>query len=361
MMFRHSITALLAAFATLFGVAHATSRSLQEEDGGYGGGEMCPQGFNVDGRTLLPLEDVLPLPEAAMGLPIDPETGYALVEVAEDTWVLTEGVYVIMFVVTSEGVVLFDAPETVAPLIPVAVESVTDKPITYFIYSHTHQDHVAGAGSLNLTDSNVEIISNDYTAKILAEKEDPRRPVPTKTFEKELKFTVGGVEIELYDTPDGHTQGDIFMYLPQKKTVMVVDYVFPGWVPFRSFAVASNFEQYIESFEGFLEFDAEHYVCGHLNKVGTRAEVQQGLEFVRDVVQAANETLATEEISVADVAARTEFAENGNAWLFTYELERERQDFCYNILEKKWAGVLGGFDIYTRTHCTVAITSLRID
>lgn len=73
------------------------------------------------------------------------------------------------------------------------------------------------------------------------------------------------------------------------------------------------------------------------------------------------ETLATEEISVPDIAARTEFAENGNAWLFTYELERERQDFCYNILAKKWAGVLGGFDIYTRTHCTVAITSLRID
>lgn len=87
---------------------------MHAEGGGYGDGEMCPQGFNVDGRTLLPLQDILPLPEAAMGLPIDPDTGYALVEVAEDTWVLTEGVYVIMFVVTSEGVVLFDAPETVA-------------------------------------------------------------------------------------------------------------------------------------------------------------------------------------------------------------------------------------------------------
>ena len=55
---------------------------------------------------------------------------------------------------------------------------------------------------------------------------------------------------------------------------------------------AANFEQYIAAFEDFLEFDAEHYVCGHLNKVGTRAEVEQGLEFVRDVVQAANVRLS---------------------------------------------------------------------
>ncbi|NJR42540.1 MAG: hypothetical protein HC767_07605 [Akkermansiaceae bacterium] len=69
--------------------------------------------------------------------------------------------------------------------------------------------------------------------------QDPNRPAPTKTFEKEYKFTVGGVDIELVDAPFGHTPGDIYMYLPQKKTVMVVDIIFPGWVPFRSFALAS--------------------------------------------------------------------------------------------------------------------------
>lgn len=51
---------------------------------------------------------------------------------------------------------------------------------------------------------------------------------------------------------------------------------------------AANLENYIESVEQFLEFDAQHFVCGHLNKVGTRTEVEQSLEFVRDVVKAAN-------------------------------------------------------------------------
>jgi hypothetical protein len=72
------------------------------------------------------------------------------------------------------------------------------------------------------------------------------------------------------------------------------------------------------------------------------------------------DTLATDEISP------TAFVEElllptGNVWLFTNELDVVRADFCYNLLAPKWAGVLAGFDVYTRSHCVVAITSLRIE
>ena len=43
---------------------------------------------------------MLPLPPAAMGLAVDPEVGFALEEIEPDTWIITEGVYVCMFVVT---------------------------------------------------------------------------------------------------------------------------------------------------------------------------------------------------------------------------------------------------------------------
>jgi hypothetical protein len=79
-------------------------------DQGSYGHDVCPPGFNFGGAELVPESDVLPLPPAAKGLVVDPETGYALDEIADDTWIITEGVYVCMFVVTSEGVVLFDAP-----------------------------------------------------------------------------------------------------------------------------------------------------------------------------------------------------------------------------------------------------------
>lgn len=71
------------------------------------------------------------------------------------------------------------------------------------------------------------------------------------------------------------------------------------------------------------------------------------------------ESLITEEIPVPEIVARTGFEENGNVWSFVYELERARQDFCYDILAKKWAAVLGGFDVYTRSHCSVAMNFIR--
>lgn len=51
---------------------------------------------------------------------------------------------------------------------------------------------------------------------------------------------------------------------------------------------AASLEAYIETIELFLEFEADHFVCGHVNKAGTRAELEQLLEFVNDVVKAAN-------------------------------------------------------------------------
>jgi hypothetical protein len=62
----------------------------------------------------VPESEVLPIPDSAKGLTVDPELGYALEKIADDTWALTDGLYVCMFVVTTDGVVLFDAPPSLA-------------------------------------------------------------------------------------------------------------------------------------------------------------------------------------------------------------------------------------------------------
>jgi hypothetical protein len=78
------------------------------------GNDRCRTGFNFGGSELVPESEVLPIPDSGKGLPVDPEVGYALKEIADDTWALTDGLYVCMFVVTTEGVVLFDAPPSLA-------------------------------------------------------------------------------------------------------------------------------------------------------------------------------------------------------------------------------------------------------
>jgi glyoxylase-like metal-dependent hydrolase (beta-lactamase superfamily II) len=83
----------------------------------------------------------------------------------------------------------------------------------------------------------VEITSN-YQGSCDIYVQDPNRPPPTETFTGEYTLTLGDDQIVLIEAPGGHTPGDIFMYLPEKGVVMVVDVIFPGWVPFRSFAWA---------------------------------------------------------------------------------------------------------------------------
>lgn len=94
-----------------------------------------------------------------------------------------------MFVVTSTGVVVVDAPPSIgAKSILEAIASVSTLPVTHFIYSHYHIDHVADNVGLG---TNVERISHAETAQVLAERRDPQRPVPTKTFTDSLTLQIG--------------------------------------------------------------------------------------------------------------------------------------------------------------------------
>ena len=51
-----------------------------------------------------------------------------------------------MFLVTDKGVVAVDAPPTIGKNYLKAIAEVTNKPVTYVIYSHAHLDHIGAAG-----------------------------------------------------------------------------------------------------------------------------------------------------------------------------------------------------------------------
>jgi glyoxylase-like metal-dependent hydrolase (beta-lactamase superfamily II) len=50
-----------------------------------------------------------------------------------------------------------------------AIASVSDMNITHFVYSHTHQDHESGAGSLNFTSDTI-VLANEYAGTVLTER-----------------------------------------------------------------------------------------------------------------------------------------------------------------------------------------------
>ena len=114
----------------------------------------------------------LEVPDSAKGPPVEATKGYRIQTLGKDLYMVTENVYQAMFLVYENGVVVADIPPTLAAAIPKAIAEVTDKPITHLIYSHSHIDHIGGAGSLG---GQPIVVAHEETKKTLARANDPRR------------------------------------------------------------------------------------------------------------------------------------------------------------------------------------------
>src|SRR5215469_8816215 len=71
--------------------------------------------------------------------------GYVVPEIRGGLYLVTDGAYNTMFLVTSDGVIAVDALPTLGPKQLTAIREVTDKPIRYLVYSHEHTDHIGAA------------------------------------------------------------------------------------------------------------------------------------------------------------------------------------------------------------------------
>src|SRR5262249_15463746 len=133
-------------------------------------------------------------PQLAVGPTILPEKGYVVEEIGDGLYWVTDGAYNTMFLVTSDGVVAVYAPPTLGAKYLQAISEVTSQPVVYLVYSHEHTDHI---GAANLFPKTVKTVAQKETARILEERQDPRRPVPTITFDEKYVIKLGNKELVL--------------------------------------------------------------------------------------------------------------------------------------------------------------------
>jgi cyclase len=130
--------------------------------------------------------------------------------------------------ITDAGVVIVD---TKLPgwgqVILDRVRSVTNKPITTIINTHTHGDHT---GSNEFFGTTVETIVHENTrtnmANMDAFKGDKAKFVPKKTYKDKLTIGSGKDQIDLYHFGRGHTDGDTFVVFTALRTMHMGD-MFP--------------------------------------------------------------------------------------------------------------------------------------
>ena len=299
------------------------------------------------------VERYFDVPDSAKGPSVDPAKGYRIQQLGEGVYMITDGAYQSMFMTYEDGVVVVDAPPSYASHIPTAIAEIIDKPITHLVYSHSHIDHIGGATSLG---AKPIIVAHAETNRLLARDSDPNRPLATVTFDSQYRLSVGTQVLELSYHGNAHVPGNIFIYAPKQRVLMAVDVVFPGWMPWRRFAVAQDVPAYFEQVKKINNWNFETLVAGHVARTGTRADVAMQLAFMEDVKAAAQTALKRttpgEGLNPVD---------RGNPWaVFDHYIDRVAMD-CVNQLTPKWSTRLAAFDVYIWDQCYAMEQSLRID
>jgi len=118
------------------------------------------------------------------------------------------------------------------------IKTISDKPITTVINTHTHYDHVSANVVMPAT---VEIIAQENTAKMMPNtsevqgrgatenvfKANPGKGLPKKTFKDKMTIGSGADQINLYYFGPAHTGGDAFVEFPALHVMHVGD-TFPN-------------------------------------------------------------------------------------------------------------------------------------
>lgn len=154
------------------------------------------------------------------------------------------------FVVTKEGVVIFDAlgtPSLAATLLE-KIKKITDKPIKRVVVSHYHADHIYGLQVFKNAGATVyapegasEYINSENAVERLEERQLSLNPwvndntkiiIPDVIIKKSTRFTLGGIDFTVNYLGKAHSDGDLAMLVEQDRVLFSGDIIFEGRVPF---------------------------------------------------------------------------------------------------------------------------------
>lgn len=202
------------------------------------------------------------------------------------------------FVVTGDGVVVFDALATPAlgEAMVKAIRSVTPQPIRRVIVSHYHADHFYGLQVLKDAGAEIwahangrEYLQSDLARERLAQRkialapwvDDKTRLVPADRWldfkdGKTMRFEMGGIHFRIIDTNGAHSPDDIMLAVDEDRMLFAGDLFFTGRIPFVGNA---DSRVWLGALERMLEVRPVVVVPGH-GEASTRT--MQDMQLTHD-------------------------------------------------------------------------------
>ena len=143
--------------------------------------------------------------------PQAPPPPIAMEKVRDNLYMITGGGGNTAAFITAKGVVVVDTknPKNGQAILD-KIKSVTDKPVTMIINTHTHGDHV---GSNTEFPPTVEVVAHENCKASMEKMDQFKTPqgqkyLPSKTYKDKLSLLQGKEKIDLYYFGRGHTSGD---------------------------------------------------------------------------------------------------------------------------------------------------------
>jgi glyoxylase-like metal-dependent hydrolase (beta-lactamase superfamily II) len=202
--------------------------------------------------------------------------------------------------VMANGVLVVDAknPGWGQPILD-KIKTLTDKPITTLINTHTHGDHVSGNVEFPAT---VDIVTHENTKANMERMRAPTgfppatgnifqqnngRGMPKRTFRDRMTVGNGNDRVELYYFGRAHTNGDAFVVFPTLRVMHAGD-VFAGKnVPLLDAVNGGSGVEYPDTLmkvhNGIQNIDT--VITGHSTQM-TWADLREFAEFNRDFREA---------------------------------------------------------------------------
>lgn len=207
------------------------------------------------------------------------------------------------FVVTGDGVVVFDALGTPAlgEAFLARIRSVTREPVRIVVVSHYHADHFYGLQPFKAAGAQVwahraavEYLATDAPRARLEERRGSLAPwvtaqarvvPPDRVLDSDHAFRVGGVRFEAIAAGPAHTPEDLMLRVPDEDLLFAGDLMFAGRVPFVGDADSRG---WLAALDRLVERAPGMVVGGH---GGASRDAATDIATTRDYLRALREVM----------------------------------------------------------------------
>ena len=131
------------------------------------------------------------------------------------------------------------------------------------------------------------IYVSHQVANTFVKRNNLNRPIPSITFENRYTLEVGNKILELDYAGPIHESGNIFIYAPNQKVLMLVDVVFSGWTLFKDLAMAQDTSEFLASHDRILEYDFDTFIGCHITRLGIVEDIKIQKEYFQDIQDSA--------------------------------------------------------------------------